>query len=110
MSKQIDSDLIVILCTAPDEPTAGILARGLIEGRLAACVNAISSVKSFYRWQGKIETEAEVQLIIKTQHQRFDEVAEWIRANHPYEVPEIIALPAAHVNDENLQWAIGETG
>ena len=71
-------DLIVILCTAPDEATAEKLGRGLVEQRLAACVNAISGVKSFYRWQGKIEADDEIQLIIKTQPTRFDEVAAWI--------------------------------
>ena len=101
--------LIVILCTAPDEATAARLARGLVEQRLAACVNAISGVKSFYRWQGKIEADDESQLIIKTQPGRFDEVAAWIKANHPYEVPEIIALPADRVSAEYLQWAIQGT-
>lgn len=109
MSAQGDSDLIVILCTAPDEATAEQLARGLVEERLAACVNAISGLKSVYRWQEKIEADVEVQLIIKTQRHRFDEVATWLKANHPYDVPEIIALPADRVSDEYLQWAITET-
>ena len=104
-----DSDLIVVLCTAPGQTAAERLARGLVEERLAACVNAISGVKSFYRWQGKIEADSEIQLIIKTRRGRFDDVVAWIRANHPYEVPEIIALPADNVSDDYLQWAIGET-
>ena len=103
------ADLIVILCTAPDEASAEKLARSLVEERLAACVNAISGVKSFYRWQGKIEADDEIQLIIKTQRGRFDDVTAWIKANHPYEVPEIIALPAERVSAEYLQWAIQET-
>lgn len=109
MSTQGDSNLIVILCTAPDESTAETLARGLVGERLAACVNAISGMKSFYRWEGKIEAEAEVQLIIKTQSDRFDEVAAWLEANHPYEVPEIIALPAGRMSEEYLRWAVDET-
>ena len=103
------ADLIVILCTTPDEGTAEKLARGLVEERLAACVNAISGVKSFYRWQGTIETDDEIQLIIKTQRTRFDDVAAWIKANHPYDVPEIIALPADRVSEGYLEWAKGET-
>ena len=95
-----DSNLIVIFCTAPEEASAEKLARGLVESRLAACVNAVRGVKSFYRWQAKIEADTEIQLIIKTQRARFDEVAAWIKANHPYEVPEIIALPAERVSEE----------
>ncbi len=109
MRARPDSDLIVILCTAPDEVTAATLARGLVETRLCACVNAISPMKSFYRWQGKIEADTEVQLVIKTQRSRFDDVAAWLKANHPYEVPEIIALPAERVSHDYLEWAIGET-
>jgi periplasmic divalent cation tolerance protein len=109
LSKRGDNDLIVILCTAPDDAVADMLARGLVEERLAACVNAIPALKSVYRWQGKIEADVEVQLIIKTRHGRFDEVAAWLKANHPYDVPEIIALPVEQVSDEYLQWAIEET-
>jgi len=109
LSTRSDNDLVVILCTAPDEPEAEKLALGLIDARLAACVNAISGVKSFYRWQGKIEADGEIQLIIKTRRGRFDDVAEWLKANHPYDVPEIIALPADRVSAEYLEWAIGET-
>ena len=105
-----DPDLLVILCTAPDEATAETLARGLVEHRLAACVNAITGVKSVYRWKGNIEVDREIQLVIKTRGERFDDVAAWLRANHPYDVPEIIALPAARVSDAYLKWALKETG
>ena len=105
-----DAALIVVLCTAPDETTAHKLGKGLVEERLAACVNAISGVNSFYRWQGKIEVDTEIQLIIKTRRGRFDEVAEWLKANHPYDVPEIIALPVDKVSESYLKWALGETG
>ncbi|MBW1755683.1 MAG: divalent-cation tolerance protein CutA [Deltaproteobacteria bacterium] len=101
--------LVVILCTVPDEATAEKLATGLVEGRLAACVNAVPGVKSFYRWQGKIEAETEIQLLIKTHSERFDELAAWISENHPYEVPEIIAIPADRVSDAYLAWAVEQT-
>jgi len=104
-----ENELIVILCTAPDAAAAERLANGLVEERLAACVNTISGVKSFYRWQGKIEADTEVQLLIKTRRGRFDELAAWIKANHPYEVPEIVAIAAEEVSPEYLQWAVGET-
>jgi periplasmic divalent cation tolerance protein len=102
----VENELLVILCTAPDHRTAEKLARGLVEGRLAACVNAISGVKSFYRWQGKIEADEEIQQLIKTPRRRFDEVAAWIEANHPYDVPEIVALPAEKVSEGYLSWAV----
>ncbi len=101
--------LLVVLCTVPDEATAEKIGRGLVEERLAACVNVISSVKSFYRWQGKIEADDELQLVIKTRPGRFPAAARWIRANHPYEVPEIVALPASAVSDDYLRWAVEQT-
>ena len=104
-----ENHLIVILCTVPDEAAAENLARGLIEGRLAACVNAIPRVKSFYRWQGKIETDTEIQLVIKTRSERFDELAAWISENHPYDVPEIVAIPAERVSEAYLAWAVAQT-
>jgi periplasmic divalent cation tolerance protein len=103
------SELVVILCTTPDEATAEKLGRGLVEAHLAACVNAISGVKSFYRWQGKLEADAEIQLVIKTRSERFDEVTAWLKANHPYEVPEIVALPVEKVSERYLEWVVGET-
>ena len=102
------SELIVILCTAPDEATAEKLGRGLVEARLAACVNAIPGVKSFYRWKGKIESDSEVQLLIKTRPTHFDEITKWLKTHHPYETPEIVALPAARVSNTYLQWAIAQ--
>jgi periplasmic divalent cation tolerance protein len=104
-----ENHLIVILCTVPDEAAAEKLARGLIEGRLAACANAIPGVKSFYRWQGKIETDTEIQLVIKTRSERFDELAAWISENHPYDVPEIVAIPAERVSEAYLAWAADQT-
>jgi len=104
-----EAQLIVVLCTMPDQATAEKLAKGLIEERLAACVNTIPGVRSFYRWQGKIENDTEVQLLIKTRRGRFDELAAWIKANHPYEVPEIVAIPAERVSDEYLAWAVEQT-
>ena len=104
-----ENHLIVILCTVPDEAAAEKLARGLIEGRLAACVNAIPGVKSFYRWQGKIETDTEIQLVIKTRSERFDELAAWISENHPYDVPESVGIPAERVSEAYLAWAADQT-
>lgn len=104
-----ENELIIVLCTVPDEAAAQKLAQGLVEERLAACVNAIPGLKSFYRWQGKIEVDPEIQLLIKTRRARFDDLAAWIRANHPYEVPEIVAIPAERVSDNYLAWALEQT-
>lgn len=104
-----DDELVLVLCTVPDEATAQNLAKGLVEERLAACVNAIPGLTSVYRWQGKVEIDSEVQLLIKTRRARFDELAAWIEANHPYDVPEIIALAAEQVSDSYLAWAVEQT-
>lgn len=103
------NELVIVFCTVPDDATAEKLAKGLIEERLAACVNAISGVTSFYRWHGKLEADSEIQLVIKTSSGRFAELAAWITANHPYDVPEVVALPAAHVSEDYLAWAIEQT-
>lgn len=103
------SDLIVILCTAPDEATATLLAKGLVDARLAACVKAIPSVTSTYRWQGKVEQDCEIQLLIKTRAERFDAVAAWIGDHHPYETPEIVALSAERTSEGYATWLINNT-
>ena len=104
-----EDKLVVVLCTVPDDATAERLAKGLVEERLAACVNAIPGVKSFYRWQGKFESDTEVQLVIKTRADRFDALAAWISENHPYEVPEIVAIPADRVSEGYFAWAVEQT-
>ncbi|HLV20371.1 MAG TPA: divalent-cation tolerance protein CutA [Polyangiaceae bacterium] len=96
---------IVILCTAPAEGQhAERLARGLVEARLAACVNLLPNVRSFYAWQGALHDDAEVQLVIKTRPEAFDKVEAWIHEHHPYEVPEVIALPVTAVADPYAAW------
>ena len=84
----------LVLCTTPDEKTAQLIASTLVKDRLAACVNIIKGIESVYEWQGKIETDTECQLIIKTNThlvlQAFDKVCEL----HPYDVPEWLELNA----------------
>ena len=101
------NDALVILCTAPDAEVGARLARGLVEARLAACVNLVEGVRSFYRWQGAIEDEAEVQLLIKTRAARFDEVRDWLGEHHPYDTPEVLALPVTAGSAAYLEW-LGE--
>lgn len=94
----------MVLCNCPDEACADRLAKGLIEARLAACVNRLAPVQSMYRWNERIEIATEVPLLIKTTAARYPEVQDWLAAEHPYEVPEIIALPLATGLPAYLAW------
>lgn len=93
--------VVLCNCTAEEAPR---LARRLVEEDLAACVNLIGNVKSFYRWNGELMEDEEVTLLIKTTAQRFDEVAEKLTAYHSYDVPEIIALDSAEVSRAYAEW------
>jgi periplasmic divalent cation tolerance protein len=98
----------VALSTAPDGETAARIARTLVEERLAACVNVVPAVRSIYRWQGRVEDDAEVLLVIKTRAERVDALAERLRALHPYELPELVALPVAAGSAPYLDWLAAE--
>lgn len=101
---------VVILCTAPAEGDAAErLARGLIEARLAACVNLVPSVRSFYVWHGELQDDREVQLVIKTRSALTARVEQWLADNHPYEVPEFVVLDAARVAPSYLAWLLAQT-
>ncbi|HSN83561.1 MAG TPA: divalent-cation tolerance protein CutA [Polyangiales bacterium] len=103
------NQLIVVLCTVPDQVTAEKLGQGLVEERLAACVTSIPGVKSFYRWQEETHADMEIQLLIKTRPERFDDLAAWLAENHPYDVPEVVALRAERVSESYLSWAVEQT-
>lgn len=100
---------LLILTNLPDEASAQALASSLVTERLAACVNVLAPCRSFYRWQGKLEAAPEVPLLIKTSASRYAALEAAIRARHPYELPEIIAVPVAHGLPEYLQWVAAET-
>ncbi len=85
------------------------IARRLVETRLAACVNIIPHVESIFRWEDEIKTEVEFLLVIKTVHSQVESVINKIKKLHPYEVPEIIALPIVAGSSEYLQWLHAET-
>lgn len=103
------SDAIVVLCTCPDNTSARQLAQTLLSEKLAACVNLIPQVTSLYYWQGKMEESQEVQLVIKTRRTMFGVLQERLLALHPYEVPEILALPILCGNLAYLQWVQEQT-
>jgi len=97
-------DTIQILTTAPDKPLALRIARALVDARLAACVQISGPVESIYRWQGQIESATEWQCWIKTTRDRYADVEQTIRRLHPYEVPEIIAMPIVEGHPDYMQW------
>lgn len=101
-------EYFVVLTTCPDETTAEILARRLVEERLAACVNRVAGLRSTYWWQGQVQEDAEVLLIAKTSASRVANLSARIQALHPYELPEVIALPVAGGAERYLDW-IGQT-
>ena len=99
---------ILILTTLPDVESARSLARALVEDRLCACVSIGAPVESMYHWQGAIETAREVPVTLKTRGDRFDDVAAAIRSRHPYELPEIVAVPISDGLPAYLAWIDAE--
>ena len=98
------SDLQIVLCTVPDEETAGQIADALVSEKLAACINIIPSVMSVYRWNDAIEHSQELMLFIKTSALVWPLLKTRLLALHPYELPEIIAVPIYSAHTEYGQW------
>jgi len=90
--------------TVPNEELGQKIARGLVENKLAACVNIIPGIKSVYEWKGKIEEDHELLLMIKTRTSRVSEVAEYVRKTHSYDVAEVISTPIQNGNPPYLDW------
>jgi periplasmic divalent cation tolerance protein len=95
---------LLILTTMPDRDSAERLAAGLIEQSLAACVNILPEMQSIYRWQGERQQGTEHQLIIKTCANQYENVEKWIKNKHPYELPEILAIPIQNGLGGYLEW------
>jgi len=94
---------IVVLITTGSPGEADRLSRGLVEHKLAFCVNTVPSIKSTYFWEGKLNIDEECLLIVKTRASRFDDLKNWILENHSYSVPEVIALPIVKGLDAYLK-------
>lgn len=95
---------LLVFTNLPDQAAAEALARALIEQRLAACVNILAPCRSVYRWQGAVETSPEVPLLIKSTDERYAALEVAIRRGHPYELPEIIAVPIERGLPDYLAW------
>jgi periplasmic divalent cation tolerance protein len=102
-------DTLVVLTNLPDRGAAEKLAHELVERRLAACVNVLAECTSIYRWKGAVERAGEVPVLIKTRAALYDELEAAITELHPYELPEIIALPVVRGLAEYLDWVSSET-
>jgi len=102
-------NLVIALTTMPDDARADELARALVEERLAACVNVHGPMMSTYRWKGKVERDAERQLVIKTTRDRVPALDARIRELHPYELPEFIVIGVEEGSDAYLRWIEDET-
>ena len=100
---------ILVITQMPDRESALVLARSLVESRVAACVSIGAPVDSLYHWRGKIETAQEIPVVVKTQPSRYRDVEAAIRARHPYELPEIVAVPISHGSPPYLDWIVAET-
>lgn len=97
-------EALLVLTNLPDAEAAHRLAKGLVETRLAACVNALAPCRSFYRWEGALREDGEVPLFIKTTAKLYPAVQAYIHQHHPYDLPEIIALKIDAGLPDYLRW------
>jgi periplasmic divalent cation tolerance protein len=104
-----ETNVRAVLTTAPNAEVGGLIARALVEERFAACVNVIPGVRSIYRWEGEVQDDPEVVLIIKTRADRCEALAARIKDLHPYDLPEVLVLPAVGGSTPYLAWIETET-
>jgi periplasmic divalent cation tolerance protein len=100
--------IVVVFSTFPGPDRAAEVARALVAEQLAACVNLVPAVRSIYRWQGELQDETETLAIMKTTAERLDALTARLLALHPYEVPEVIAVPVSGGSGPYLAWLAGE--
>jgi periplasmic divalent cation tolerance protein len=96
--------MLIILTTTPNIEEAEDLARKILEAKLAACVQVLPQMKSFYFWKDKVQNDLEHLLLIKTLPEKYSELESFIQSNHSYEVPEIAAISAEKVSESYLNW------
>lgn len=103
-------EVLVVFSTFPSGDKAAEVGRVLVEEQLAACVNIVPAIRSIYRWQGAVQEDAEVLAIIKTARHQFDAMTNRLTKLHPYELPEVIAMPLATGYGPYLAWVVGSVG
>lgn len=103
------AEYVQVLTTVESEDDGVRLGRGIVEARLAACIQIVGPVRSLFWWEGAVDDAREWQLLIKTPSERFAALEEHIKANHDYDTPEIIATPIVEGSREYLQWLSVET-
>nr|WP_154819669.1 divalent cation tolerance protein CutA [Enterobacter bugandensis] len=97
-------DAVVVLCTAPDEASAQDLAAKVLAEKLAACVTLLPGATSLYYWEGKLEQEYEVQMLLKTNLTNQQALLDCLKSHHPYQTPELLVLPVVHGDNDYLSW------
>ncbi|KAM5575470.1 protein CutA, chloroplastic [Rosa sericea] len=100
---------IVVYVTVPNKEVGKKLAESLVREKLAACVNIVPGIQSIYQWEGEVQTDSEELLIIKTRQSLFEALTEHVKTNHPYDVPEVIALPINAGSLNYLEWIKSST-
>lgn len=105
----MDAEILIVMTTLPDQASAERTARLLVETGAAACVSRLSPCTSIYRWQGTLETANEFPLLIKTTRAAYPRLEQRLRECHPYELPEILAIPVTTGLPDYLQWIVRET-
>nr|XP_011464640.1 PREDICTED: protein CutA, chloroplastic isoform X2 [Fragaria vesca subsp. vesca] len=100
---------IVVYVTVPNKEVGKKLAESLVREKLAACVNIVPGIQSVYQWEGEVQTDSEELLIIKTRQSLFEALTEHVKSNHPYDVPEVIALPINAGSLNYLEWIKNST-
>ncbi len=103
------TDIQVVLCSFPDLPQARQIGTRLVEKQLAACVNLVPAVESIFRWQGEVSSDSEVLAVFKTSAERYPDLERELRRHHPYDVPEVVALPVERGSGPYLEWVCAET-
>ncbi len=103
-------DVCVVLTTLPDAEAGERIGRALVEERLAACANVVPGVVSIYRWKGRLERSGEALVVLKTTRDRLEALQARVVELHPYDVPEVIALPVTGGHDPYLAWVCEEVG
>ncbi|HLT30472.1 MAG TPA: divalent-cation tolerance protein CutA [Myxococcaceae bacterium] len=104
-----DAPVVVLLCTVPNEEIGRGIAHAVVKERLAGCVNLVPGLTSIYRWEGAVQEDAEVLMVLKTRPERVERLTQSLIELHPYDVPEVLTLPTTGGHEPYLAWIRGET-